>query len=100
MIKKEEVLKRLKKIIDPELNINIVDLGLIYEVDIDQEKKSVDIEMTLTSPGCPLSFYFQQWVTDALKKIKGVKNVTINLVWEPVWTPDKMSEGAREQLEI
>jgi len=100
MIKKKEVFKQLKKIIDPELNVNIVDLGLIYGVDIDQNKKSVDVKMTLTTPGCPLSFYFQEWVTDAVKKIKEVKNVTINLVWEPAWTPEKMSEKAREQLEV
>lgn len=98
MITREKVLEKLKEIIDPELNVNIVDLGLIYDVNIDDD--NVDIKMTLTSPGCPLSFVFQEWVTDAVKKIKGVRNVTIDLVWEPAWNPDRMSEDAKEKIGI
>lgn len=100
MITKENILKKLREVIDPELNVNIVDLGLIYDISINEKKESVDVKMTLTSPGCPLSFVFQEWVADAVKKIKGVKNVTIDLVWEPAWNPDMMSESARETLEI
>lgn len=100
MITKETVLEYLKGVIDPELNINIVDLGLIYDVAINQEKGEVDITMTLTSPGCPMSFVFEEWVPDAVKKIDGVKDVHINLVWEPAWNPDRISEDVKEQLGI
>ncbi len=100
MITKEAVTEQLRTIIDPELNINIVDLGLIYDVSIDQPKGKVDITMTLTSPGCPLSMVFEEWVPEAVKKVEGVKEVYINLVWEPAWDPDKMSDDTKEQLGI
>jgi len=100
MITKENVLTQLKSVIDPELNVNIVDLGLIYSININEKKGSVDIKMTLTSPGCPLSSVFDEWVRDTVFKIKGVKNVTIDLVWEPAWTPDRISDEAKEQLGI
>lgn len=100
MVTKERVLESLKTVIDPELNINIVDLGLVYDVLMDQKKGEVEVVMTLTSPGCPLSMVFEEWVPEAVKKIKGVKNVRINLVWEPAWNPDKMSDEVKEQLGI
>ncbi|HSX40902.1 MAG TPA: metal-sulfur cluster assembly factor [Candidatus Saccharimonadales bacterium] len=98
MITKEQILEALKAVIDPELNINIVDLGLIYDVAIDEKKGHVDITMTLTSPGCPLSIVFEEWVPAAAKKVAGVKTVMINLVWEPPWDPDKISDDAKENL--
>lgn len=98
MITKETILEVLKKVIDPELHLNIVDLGLIYDVQIDQEKGKVDITMTLTTPGCPLSFVFEEWVPAAAKKAPGVKEVFINLVWEPPWDPEKISDDAKEML--
>ncbi|MFI5164785.1 MAG: metal-sulfur cluster assembly factor [Bacteroidia bacterium] len=100
MVTKESVLKQLKTIIDPELNINIVDLGLIYDIAIDQTLGKVEIKMTLTSPGCPLSAVFEEWIPGALKKIKGVKTVHIELVWEPPWDPDKISDDAKEEMGI
>ena len=100
MITKDQVTEKLKTIIDPELNINIVDLGLIYGISIDQEKGEVEVTMTLTSPGCPLSFVFEEWIPDAVKKVEGVKNVRINLVWEPPWDPDKMTDDIKESLGI
>lgn len=100
MIIKEKVLKSLKKVIDPELNVDIVDLGLIYNILIDQKSGTVKIKMTLTTPGCPLSLFFEEWITEKVKKIKGVKNVKIDLVWEPPWDPDKMSEETREKLGV
>ncbi len=100
MITKELVLEYLKEVIDPELNINIVDLGLVYDTIIDEKKGSVEVVMTLTSPGCPLSIVFEEWVPEAVKKIEGVKNVKINLVWEPAWNPDKMSDDTKESLGI
>lgn len=99
-ISKEEVFSALKTIIDPELHINIVDLGLIYDLKIDQEKGLVEIKMTLTTPGCPLSYVFQEWVPEAVKKVLGVKDVMIDLVWDPPWDPDKISEDQMEELGI
>lgn len=100
MITKEQVLEELKKVIDPELNINIVDLGLIYDVAIDQKTGKVEIAMTLTTPGCPLSMVFEEWVPAAAKNVEGVNDVKINLVWEPAWDPDKISDDAKEQMGI
>jgi len=99
MITKEEVLGQLKKVIDPELHINIVDLGLIYDVEI-KEQGEVAVTMTLTTPGCPLSMVFEEWIPAAVKNVEGVSNVRINLVWEPPWDPDKMSDEVKESLGI
>lgn len=100
MITKEAVLQHLKEVIDPELHINIVDLGLIYDVVIDHTSGNVEITMTLTTPGCPLSTVFEEWVPAAAKKAEGVKEVKINLVWEPAWSPEKLSDDAKENLGI
>lgn len=100
MITKDQVIEQLKTIIDPELNVNIVDLGLIYDIVIDQEKGAVEVTMTLTTPGCPLSFVFEEWIPEAVKKIEGVKDVRMNLVWEPAWDPDKMTDDAKELMGI
>lgn len=98
MITKEAVTEQLKQVVDPELHINIVDLGLVYDIAINQEEKSVLVTMTLTTPGCPLSFVFEEWIPAAVKKIDEVKAVRIHLVWDPPWDPDKMSEDTRELL--
>lgn len=98
MISKEDILEEFKKVIDPELDVNIVDLGLIYDIKIDDAKGKVTIKMTLTTPGCPLAVVFDDWVREAVERIEGVKTVIINLVWEPAWSPDKMSEEAREKV--
>jgi len=93
---KFDILKQLKKVIDPELGINIVDLGLIYDVVV--KENNVKIKMTLTSMGCPMSAYFLDSVSDAVKKVKGVKKVKVDLVFEPVWTPDRMNKKVKEKL--
>lgn len=100
MIEKEAITEELKKVLDPELNINVVDLGLIYNIAIDQKKGKVDIQMTLTTPGCPLSFVFEEWIPEAVKKVEGVKEVFIDLVWEPAWSPDKISDDTKEMMGI
>lgn len=100
MITKEAILNELRNVIDPEININIVDLGLIYDVIIDQTLGKVEVKMTLTTPGCPLSMVFEEWVPEAVRKVPGVKDVSINLVWEPAWSPDKISDETKEQLGI
>lgn len=93
---KSQIIKKLKTVIDPELQVNIVDLGLIYGVEI--EGGLVKIKMTLTSPGCPLSYIFDQLVTEAVKDVKGVKQVNVHLTFEPPWDPAKMSEEVKLKL--
>ncbi len=97
MLSKEQILEKLKTVEDPELHINIVDLGLIYKVEVNKTGKVI-ILMTLTSPGCPLSFLFNDMVTDAVKKVNGVKEVKINLTFDPPWDVSKMTESAKVEL--
>ncbi|NWJ48931.1 MAG: metal-sulfur cluster assembly factor [Chloroflexi bacterium] len=95
----EELKEALKTVYDPEIGINIVDLGLIYGVDIDDEGL-VDITMTLTSPGCPLGHVIGAQVREALDGMPGVNDVKLNLVWSPSWNPTMMTEDAKEELGI
>lgn len=97
MISKDKVLNRLKTVIDPELGVNIVDLGLIYKVAVDKRGK-VNVLMTLTTPGCPLSAVFEELIGEAVGKVKGVKEVAIKLTFDPPWTQELMSEEAKAQL--
>lgn len=97
IIYEKQVLTKLKTVNDPELGINIVDLGLIYSVKIKKDN-SVKIVMTLTTPGCPLAYVFDEMVSSAVRSIKGVKNVTIDLTFDPPWSSDKMTEDAKLQL--
>ena len=96
MIDERQVIDKLKNCIDPELGINIVDLGLIYSVGIDDSR--VNVLMTLTTPGCPLDSYFVRDITDKLKTIKGVKDVSVELTFEPPWSPVKMSTESKDLL--
>lgn len=95
----EVIKEELKNVLDPELNVNIVDLGLIYDIQITDDNV-VKIKMTLTTPACPLGPQVMQDVRNALTVLEGVKDVVIDFVWEPAWTPERMSEEAREQLKI
>lgn len=98
MASKEDVMKALKKVIDQEIGINIVELGLIYDVKVNGSV--VDVNMTLTSPGCPMA---PQIIADAEKnilKLKGVKKAKVEFVFDPPWTPEKMSPRARMELGI
>ncbi len=97
MITKEEVIEKLKNVYDPEIPVNVVDLGLIYKVDVD-DKNNITIDMTLTAPGCPLAGMIAKYVEEELKKMEEVGEITVNLVWEPQWTPDMMSEEAKQKL--
>lgn len=96
MVTQEEVLDKLKLCIDPELGINIVDLGLIYSIIIDQSY--VNVQMTLTTPGCPLDAYFVQDITTKLKSHKGISDVSVEFTFDPPWTPSKMSGESRDLL--
>ncbi len=86
----------LRKVIDPELGVNIVDIGLIY--DVRYEAGEAEIEMTLTSPGCPLAPVIDKMVKDAMKEVPEVKNVTVELVWDPPWSTSAMSDELRAEL--
>lgn len=96
MVSREEIYKALAKVIDPELGIDIVSLGLIYRVEV--EAGEVTIEMTLTTPGCPLAPVIDQLIRSEVNVIEGVSGVTLNLVWDPPWMPDMISEEAKEEL--
>ena len=96
---KEKVISEIKKIYDPEIPVNIYELGLIYKIDIVKEKK-VSIEMTLTSPNCPVAESLPKMVKDNIMIIKGVSDVDLKLVWDPPWNKDKMSEAAKLELNL
>lgn len=95
----DQVVAALRTVHDPEIPVNIYDLGLIYRLDID-DKGNVDIDMTLTAPNCPVADMMPQMVTDAVEALDDVKWVTVNLVWDPPWDPSKMSEDARMALDM
>ncbi|MBO1307048.1 metal-sulfur cluster assembly factor [Enterococcus sp. 669A] len=96
---KERILTALESVIDPELGIDIVNLGLIYEVEFEQSGNAV-IKMTLTTMGCPLADVLTDQIQSALHEIPEVNNVEVKLVWYPAWTTDKMSRYARIALGI
>lgn len=96
MVEKEKVRESLKGVIDPELDINIVDLGLVYEIEVDDD--SVYILMTLTTPGCPLHGVFDEMVRQEVGALEGINEVEVELTFEPRWSPEKMSEKARDEL--
>jgi FeS assembly SUF system protein len=96
---KTKVIDEIKKIYDPEIPVNIYELGLIYKIDID-EKNKVNIDMTLTSPNCPVAESLPNEVKEKIKKVEGVSDVNLKIVWEPTWTNDKMSEAAKLELNL
>ena len=96
---KDKVIEEIKKIFDPEIPVNIYDLGLIYKIEVD-EKNKVIIDMTLTSPNCPVAESLPNEVKENIMKIEDVSDVKLNLVWEPPWNKDKMSEAAKLELNI
>ena len=96
---KEKIISEIKKIYDPEIPVNIYELGLIYKVEID-EKNKVNVEMTLTSPNCPVAESLPNSVKENIMNIEGVTNVDLKLVWDPPWDKDKMSEAAKLELNL
>lgn len=105
-ITQEEVLTALKECYDPEIPVNIVDMGLIYEVRVKASEipnsgfEDVEIEMTLTAPGCPSSAFISDQVKQRLLRMPKVQNATVEIVWYPQWTPERLSAEARKQLGI
>ncbi|HSW89925.1 MAG TPA: metal-sulfur cluster assembly factor [Patescibacteria group bacterium] len=102
MITKEQVVEKLRDVIDPELGVNVVELGLVYKIELTENSPRVHIEMTLTTPGCPLASMFDRMVKDALFTLEDgfvpEKDVVITLVWDPPWVPDFMSDMAKAEL--
>lgn len=104
MLSEDKIFEELKKVIDPELFVNIVDLGLIYAVDIkdaeDEGKKDIFIDMTMTSPACPAGPQLISNSKNVVSQLDEVNNVEVKIVMDPPWTPDKMTDDARDQLGI
>ena len=90
------VWQTLRRVIDPEMNLNIVDLGLVYEVSI--EVARITVTMTVTTPGCPMQDSLQWGVHSALMNLEGVEEVEVQFVWEPRWTPDRIALEARAEM--
>ena len=98
MVEKENVRNAMKKVLDPELGIDVVALGLVYDIKISNGE--VRVEMTLTSPGCPMAPQIMADAEAKVGKVKGVSKVIIEFVFDPPWNPDKMSDDARMELRI
>ena len=96
---KEKIITEVKKIYDPEIPVNIYELGLIYDIII-EKNNDVKINMTLTSPNCPVAESLPKEVKDSIMTVKEVKNVDLNLVWDPPWDKDMMSEAAKLELNL
>ena len=96
---RKNIIEEIKKIYDPEIPVNIYELGLIYNIIINEDKNVV-IEMTLTSPNCPVAESLPNMVKENILKVVGVEDVNLNLVWEPPWSKDKMSEAAKLELNL
>lgn len=95
----DDLVTQFKTVYDPEIPVDIYELGLIYKVDINDERH-VDIEMTLTAPGCPVAGEMPGWVEAAARRVEGVKTVAVNLVFDPPWTPARMSDEAKLELNM
>lgn len=93
----EDIIAALKTVYDPEIPSDIYELGLVYRIDIDDDR-FVTIDMTLTAPGCPVAGEMPGWVENAVGAVAGINGVTVNMVFDPPWTPDRMSEEAQVAL--
>jgi len=102
-VTQDDVLSALKQCYDPEIPVNIVDLGLIYDVRFqtaEGDKQDVTVDMTLTAPGCPAHVQMGEQVKSRLEQLPGIRNAQVNVVWTPPWTPERLSADARRQLGI
>ena len=98
-VSENDIIKKIKTVFDPEIPVNIYDLGLIYNLDIDK-KSNVVIKMTLTTPNCPVAGSMPESVGKAVSEIEGISSIKVELVWEPQWSKDMMSEDAKLALDI
>lgn len=92
-----DLIAALKTVYDPEIPVDIYELGLIYKVDLDDDRK-LSIDMTLTAPGCPVAGEMPGWVENAARSVEGIQDVEVNMVFDPPWGPDRMSEEAQVAL--
>lgn len=102
-VTQDEVMMALKECYDPEIPVNIVDLGLIYDVKFAaaaEDRQDVTVDMTLTAQGCPAHVQIGQEVKSRLELLPGIRNASVNVVWDPPWTPERLSPDARKQLGI
>jgi metal-sulfur cluster biosynthetic enzyme len=102
-VTEDEVISALKQCYDPEIPVNIVDLGLIYGVHLGEtsdDHQDVQVDMTLTAQGCPSHVEISQQVKARLEQLPGIRNASVNIVWTPPWTPERLSADARKQLGI
>ena len=96
---KQKIINEIKKVYDPEIPVNIYELGLIYKIEIDK-KNNVNVDMTLTTPNCPVADSLPKQVKEYIMSIKDVSDVKLNLVWDPPWDKSKMSEAAKLELNL
>jgi metal-sulfur cluster biosynthetic enzyme len=97
---KKEIMEQLSTVIDPEIGIDIVNLGLVYGVAVDLKQKKATVKITMTTPACPLMGVILMDVEHALEKVESVEKVTVELVWDPPWTQERMSEKAKRMLGV
>lgn len=95
----DDIIAAIKTVYDPEIPVDIYELGLIYEVDVDDER-NVAVEMTLTAPGCPVAGEMPIWVQNAISPLPGIQNVKVDLTFDPPWDPSRMSDEARVALNM
>ena len=95
-----QVIEALRNVFDPEIPVNIYDLGLIYDLEVDAQEGKVKIRMTLTAPGCPVAQTFPGTVECAVREVTGVNEASVELVWDPPWSRERMSDEARLVLEM
>ena len=93
------LVKELKTVFDPEIPVDIYELGLIYKIDV-ADNKDITVDMTLTAPACPVAGEMPGWVKEAVQRVPGVGEVTVNMVFDPPWTPQRMSEEAKLELNM
>ena len=96
---KEKIIEEIKKIYDPEIPVNIYDLGLIYDIKV-EDKNTAKVKMTLTSPNCPVAESLPKEVKDGIMQVEGIDNVDLDIVWDPPWNQTMMSEAAKLELNL
>ena len=96
---KAKIIEEIKKIYDPEIPVNIYDLGLIYDIKV-EDKNTAKVKMTLTSPNCPVAESLPKEVKDGIMQVEGIENVDLDLVWDPPWNQTMMSEAAKLELNL
>ena len=100
MVDQDQIREAMKQVDDPELGINVVDLGLLYDIGIDESTGKVDLQMTLTSMGCPLTEQIIADVRKFVEPLDGVTSVDVNWVWDPPWGPDKMTDDGKLMMKV